>query len=120
MTACRCAARASSPSGPTTARRTYVLANRVHQTYPAVRLDDPDAMLYVRDYEDGEDTLIPRRPGVSRARQATAASAQQRARLHEGRLRARQGLQPGTTARPARSVVGAGLLALREAASFLR
>src|SRR6185295_4542858 len=39
---------------------TRLLADRVHRPLPAAPGDQLDARLLVRDWEDGEDTLIPR------------------------------------------------------------
>jgi hypothetical protein len=105
---------------PNDRETTYVLANRVHQTYPAVRIDDPDAVLYVRDYEDGEDSIVPR-AAWSFARE-TGNGGVTGSNEH---VFMKGGFEPGKvynltyTAEGAR-VVGAGLLALREAACFLR
>ena len=45
---------------PSAAVTTCLLADRVHQPLPASPGPQPDAVLYVRDYEDGEDTIIDR------------------------------------------------------------
>ena len=89
---------------------TRLLANREHRPYPVADLDDPDAMLLVRDWEDGPDTVIPRTQW--RFPDAEHISL-------EG------GFQPGkiyyaiyTAANPV--VVGCGMLAIREAAAWLR
>ncbi len=44
---------------PDVLRRTWLLANRVHQPYPVAELEDPSARLFVRDWEDGPDTEVP-------------------------------------------------------------
>jgi hypothetical protein len=105
---------------PNDRETTYVLANRVHASYPAVRVDDPDAVLYVRDYEDGEDTVVPRE-AWSFARETSSGNVT----TSNEHVYMKGGFEPGKvynltyTAEGAR-VVGAGLLALREAACFLR
>ncbi|MPZ48360.1 MAG: hypothetical protein GEU75_03450 [Dehalococcoidia bacterium] len=105
------------PSYPGT---TFLLANRVHKTYAASDLDDPDATLLVRDYEDGEDTLIAR----DRWRFASEAPDGSVTPSREHVYMA-SGFEPGKVynlvyrAAGAR-VVGAGLLAFRDIGSFLR
>jgi len=99
---------------------TRLLADRIHRPLPAAPGEQSDARMLVRDWEDGEDTLIPR----SRWRFAreTAAGAVEPSAEHvwlEG------GFEPGriyqlvyeTDRAP---VVGLGLLAARDAATFLR
>lgn len=95
---------------PNVEERTRLLANREHQPYPVADLHDPDAMLLVREWEDGPDTVIPRSQWhFPDAEHVTLES----------------GFQPGkiyyviyTAANPV--VVGCGMLAIREAASWLR
>ena len=45
---------------PNVVETTRLLANREHRPYPVSELDDADAMLMVRDWEDGPDTVISR------------------------------------------------------------
>ena len=95
---------------PTAQERTRLLANREHEPYPVADLNDPGATLLVRDWEDGPDTVIPR------------------SRWHfpdPQHLTLEPGFQPGkiyyciyTAANPV--VVGCGMLAIREAAAWLR
>ncbi len=95
---------------PNLAETTRLLANREHRPYPVVDLNDPDASLRVRDWEDGPDTLIPR------------------SQWHfpdPEHITLESGFQPGkiyyiiyTAAQPV--VVGCGLLAIRDAAAWLR
>ena len=95
---------------PNLAEPTRLLANREHQPYPVANPEDPNAMLMVRDWEDGPDTVIPRSQWrFSDAEHVTLDS----------------GFQPGkiyyviyTAANPV--VVGCGMLAVREAATWLR
>jgi hypothetical protein len=99
---------------------TRLLADRVHRTLPAAPGKQLDARLLVRDWEDGEDTLIPR----SRwrfAREAPGGAVEPSAEhvWLEG------GFEPGriyqlvyTTDRA--PVAGLGLLAARDVAAFLR
>ena len=99
---------------------TRLLADRIHRPLPAAPGEQLDARLLVRDWEDGEDTLIPR----SRWRFAreTASGAVEPSAEHvwlEG------GFEPGriyqlvykTDRAP---VAGLGLLAARDVAAFLR
>src|SRR6516164_4803764 len=99
---------------------TRLLADRIHRPLPAAPGEQSDARMLVRDWEDGEDTLIPR----SRWRFAreTAAGSVEPSAEHvwlEG------GFEPGriyqlvyeTDRAP---VAGLGLLAARDVAAFLR
>jgi len=99
---------------------TRLLADRIHRPLPAAPGEQYDARLLMRDWEDGEDTLIPR----SRWRFAreTSAGAVEPSSQHvwlEG------GFEPGriyqlvyqTNLAP---VAGLGLLAARDVAAFLR
>jgi hypothetical protein len=103
---------------PNVPERTRLLANRVHRPYRVADIDDPSARLLVRDHPDGENTEIPR-------------SSWRFAREEDGRILPSDehiyldsGFEPGriysviyTTERA--PVVGTGLLAFREIASFL-
>ena len=104
------------PNAPETTR---LLANREHRPYPAADLADPAALLTVRDWEDGPDTIIPR--AQWQFAQETADGVIPSAE----HIYLAGGFQPGriynciyTAARPV--VVGCGMLAIREAASWLR
>ncbi len=104
---------------PNDPERTRLLANRTHRPYSAADVDDPDAVLLVRDYEDGEDTEIPRSQWrFARGTDGGAEPSREHVYLEAG-------FEPGRiysvvyTAEGA-VVVGAGLLALRDAAAFLR
>ena len=99
---------------------TRLLADRVHRPLPAAPGEQRDARLLVRDWEDGEDTVIAR----SRWRFAreTASGAVEPSAEHvwlEG------GFEPGriyqVVYRTDRApVAGLGLLAARDVAAFLR
>ena len=104
---------------PNFAERTRLLANRIHRPYRTADVDDPDARLLVRDHPYGDNTEIPR-------------SSWRFAREEDGRVvpsnehvYLESGFEPGriysviytTEGAP---VVGTGLLAFREIASFLR
>ena len=95
---------------PNAVESTRQLSNRDHQPYPVADIDDPDAMLLVRDWEDGPDTVIP--------------SSQWRFPDAE-HISLDSGFQPGTiyyviynASRPV--VVGCGMLAIRDAAAWFR
>ena len=95
---------------PNLRESTRLLANREHQPYPVADLNDPGAMLMVRDWEDGPDTVIPR------------------SQWHfpdPEHITLQSGFEPGkiyyaiyTAANPV--VVGCGMLAIRETATWLR
>lgn len=104
------------PNAPETTR---LLANRAHRPYPVANLDDPDALLTVRDWEDGPDRVIPRSEWRF-ARDSADGVIPSAEHIYLA-----SGFQPGriynciyTAARPV--VVGCGMLAIREAASWLR
>lgn len=104
---------------PNVLERTRLLANRVHRPYPVADLDDPTAMLLVRDWEDGPDTVIPR--GQWRfARESGGRVVPSREHVY-----LEPGFQPGKiyyiiyTSEGA-PVVGTGLLAVRDVAVWLR
>lgn len=104
---------------PNTLEYTRLLANRIHKPYPAVDLDEPEALLLVRNFEDGEDTLIPR-SSWQFARKTEEGIVPNREHIY-----LENGFEPGkiyhvvytTEGAP---VVGTGLLAVRDVASFLR
>ena len=95
---------------PNVVETTRLLANRDHRPYPVADPDDPDAMLTVRDWEDGPDTVIPRSQWhFPDAEHVTLES----------------GFRPGkiyyviyTASKPV--VVGCGMLAVRDAAMWFR
>jgi hypothetical protein len=99
---------------------TRLLADRIHRPLPAAAGEQLEARLLVRDWEDGEDRLVPR----SRWRfgRETPAGAVAPSREH---IWLDGGFDPGriyqlvyeTDQAP---VAGLGLLAAREVAAFLR
>ena len=104
---------------PNEVRRTWLLADRVHHPYPVADMDNPEAALFVRDWEDGPDTEIP--PSEWRFARETEDGVVPSAE----HVYLASGFQPGRiyhvvyTAEGA-PVVGTGLLAVREAATWLR
>jgi hypothetical protein len=104
---------------PVQHEHTRLLANRLHKPYPAADLEQSDAVLLVRAWEDGPVTEIPREQWrFARERDGSVAPSAEHVYLEEG-------FEPGriyhliyeTEGAP---VVGAGLLAVRDVASFLR
>lgn len=95
-----------------------LLANRLHQPYPAADVDDPEAVLTVRAWPDGPRTTIPR----EQWRFATTKPAPGPSDSH---VWLAGGFEPGklyevvyrTRICP---VVGTGLLAVRDCVAFLR
>lgn len=104
---------------PNVMEKTRLLANRTHKPHPAADLDDPEAILTVRDWEDGPDTVISRHEWHF-ARETTGGTEPSREHIHFS-----AGFQPGKiysivyTAKGA-PVAGTGLLAVRDVASWLR
>lgn len=104
---------------PDRRERTRLLANRVHRPYPALDLEEAGARLFVRDFEDGEALELPRSAWrfARETPEGDVPSAEH--------ITLDPGFEPGriyhvvfTTDRA--PVVGLGMLALREIASFLR
>lgn len=101
------------------AHRTHLLADRVHKPYPAADVDQADALLTVRDVDDDEPREVPRsswRFGREDGDHVVPDAEH---------IYLRTGFEPGriyqvyyeTAYAP---VVGCGLLAVRDAASYLR
>jgi hypothetical protein len=102
-----------------TRHNTHLLADRVHKPYSAADLEQPDAVLLVRDYHDDEPREIPRMSWRFAREDGDAVIPSSE------HIWLERGFEPGriytlyyTTAYA--PVVGAGLLAVRDAASFLR
>jgi hypothetical protein len=104
---------------PNVVHRTHLLADRVHQPYSAADVEQSDAVLRVRDYDAGEPRVVPR--------QAWRFAREEGERIvpDAEHVYLADGFEPGriyellyATARA--PVVGCGLLAVRDAASFLR
>jgi hypothetical protein len=104
---------------PNSRTRHKLLADRMHQPYNAAALDQPDAVLRVRDWPDGPPTVIPRdRWHFARDEDGTPVP-------DDGHIWMAEGFTPGKVYeviyRTRRCpVVGAGMLAVRDCASFLR
>ena len=104
------------PNAPSTVQ---FLADRMHRPYPTQHLDDPDAVLTEQDHEDAPERVIPREQW-SFARLEHGSVVPDAAHVYLA-----TGFQPGkvyqviytTTGAP---VVGCGLLATRDMASFLK
>lgn len=114
---------------PHVVERTRLLANRVHIPYPAADLEQVDARLLVRDWEDGPDTELPRSAwrfarevDENRSDGDSSDGGIEESREH---IYLESGFVPGKIYQlvyevEGAPVVGCGLLALREIASFLR
>lgn len=98
---------------------TWLLADRVHRPLKVKDLNDPDAILYVKDFEDGENEVIPReRWRFARETDSGVEPSNEHIYLETG-------FEPGkyyqvvysTSEAP---VAGAALLAFRDVATFLR
>lgn len=103
---------------PNVSETTRLLANRIHRPYAAAE-DQEDAALLVRDYEDGVDTVI------ERSQWRFAREVDGRIESSDQHIYLESGFVPGKIynavyATEGAPVVGAGLLALRDAAAFLR
>ncbi len=101
-------------------RTTYQLSDRgIHTPLPVVSVDDPTARLLVRDYEDDEDTM------VARDRWSFARETESGVEPSVEHIYMEGGFEPGkiyyivyeTDSAP---IGGAGLIALRDVAPFLR
>ena len=104
---------------PNAPQRTWLLANRRHQPYPVVDPNASDAKLLVREWEDGPDTNVPRTDWRF-ARETDGGVVPSREHIY-----CESGLQPGRIYHilyTAEGVVvaGAGLLAVRDVAVWLR
>ena len=99
---------------------TWLLADRVHKPLPASPGPQANAVLYVRDYEDGEDEIIQRsrwrfgREGESGTIDASTEHIHLDGGFEPGRI---YQLVYETDRAP---VAGLGLIALRDVAAFLR
>jgi hypothetical protein len=104
---------------PNEPRRSKLLADRVHKPLPAADLDEAGARLTRREFELGEPTVIPR-DRWQFAREVDDGPVPDPEHIYMA-----DGFEPGvfyevtytTTSAP---VVGSGLLAARDVASFLR
>jgi hypothetical protein len=104
---------------PSVGAKTWLLANRLHRPNPVADLDDPDAILTVRDYEDGEDTIIPR-DRWRFARESGNEVVPSREHIYY-----EDGFEPGKLYHViyrahGAPVVGTGLLAVRDIGAFLK
>ncbi len=104
---------------PNELRRDHLLADRVHQPYPAADVADPEAVMTVRDWQDGPRETIPRE------RWSFARDEGGRPVADDTRVWTADGFTPGrvyevvyrTRICP---VVGCGMLAVRDVAPLLR
>jgi hypothetical protein len=104
---------------PTFSHSTHLLADRVHKPYPAADVDGPDATLVVKEYDSDTGRTVPRSDWQF-AREENGIIIPDDSHIYYA-----GGFQPGliyevyyqTAHSP---VVGTGLLAIRDAGSFLR
>lgn len=104
---------------PNQRQSTWLLADRVHRPLRAADFDEPDAALYVKEFEDGQETL------VSRSQWRFAKETAGGIVPSDEHIYLDGGFEPGKYYQVVyRSkdapVVGCGLLALRDATSFLK
>ena len=95
------------------------LAHAGHRPYPAMDVDEPDALLLERDYEDAEPRTVPR-DRWSFARVESGAVVPDACHVHFP-----EGFKPGKTYQFVYTTVGApvvglGLVAVRDFVSFLK
>lgn len=104
---------------PNIRESTWLLADRIHRPLRSSDPNDPVAVLYIRDYEDGEETVIPR-SNWKFARETPGGIVPSDEHIYlEG------GFEPGKYYQLVYSskdapVAGTGLLALRDTTSFLK
>ena len=104
---------------PNHLHKTHLLADRVHRPLRVADPDDPGAALYVKDYEDGPESLVPREQWrFAMETPEDVVPSDQHVYLEPG-------FEPGRYYQVVYStreapVAGAGLLALRDSTSFLR
>jgi hypothetical protein len=104
---------------PNVAHHTHLLADRVHQPYPAFDLDEPSATLTVKTHDTDPGRVIPR------AAWQFASDLDGALKPDPNHVYLLAGFEPGLiyelvyTAAIA-PVVGCGLLAVRDAAAFLK
>ena len=79
---------------PNSLQRTWLLADRVHHPYPVADMENPEAALFVRDWEDGPDTEIPAIGVEIRERDGRRRRPQPGARLPRVGFPARPDLPP--------------------------
>ena len=104
------------PNAPATVQ---ALAHAGHRPYPALDVDEPDALLLERDYEDAEPRTVPR-DRWSFARLESGEAVPDPSHVHFP-----EGFKPGKTYQfiyttVGAPVVGLGLLATRDLVSFLK
>ncbi len=104
---------------PNQRRTTWLLADRIHIPLRAADLHEAGAVLYVRDSEDGETSIVPR--GAWRFAKETDSGVEP----SDEHIYLEGGFEPGKYYQVVYTtkdcpIAGAGLLAFRDAAAFLR
>jgi len=97
----------------------FLLSDRAHQAYPAADLDEPDAVLTVRDMPDDEPEVIPRARWKFARVVAGRVTPDPRHVWLEGGFRKGRLYHVAYTATDAQ-VIGLGLVALRDCAAWLK
>ncbi|MBT4125579.1 MAG: hypothetical protein HOJ22_01290 [Chloroflexi bacterium] len=104
---------------PNIEAKTWLLADRIHRPMKAADIDQQDAELHVRDYEDGEGTIIPRSEwSFAQETNGDVVPSDEHVYLNSGFLPGKY-YQIIYTSKDA-PIAGAGLIALRDATSFLK
>ncbi len=104
---------------PHAVTHTHTLADRLHKPHPAADINEPDATLVVREYQDGPAEVIPRGQWSFARLDGEEVVADSRS------VYLASGFQPGmvyevTYTTSGADVVGMGMLAPRDLVSFLR
>ena len=97
----------------------FLLSDRAHQAYPAAELDEPEAVLTVRDMPDAEPEVIARTKWKFASVIDGRVTADPRHVWLEGGFRKGRLYHLAYTASGAQ-VVGLGIVALRDCAAWLR
>jgi len=105
------------PNEPCT---TWLLADRIHKPLPAAQGSQARATLYVRDYEDGEDSEVPRDQWRFAREIESGEVVPSLEHLHLATEFIPGKIYQIVYQTDRAPVVGTGLLALREVAPFLR
>jgi hypothetical protein len=104
---------------PNERERDHLLADRVHQPYPAADPEEPSAVMTVRDWQDGQRAVVPRERWRF-AREAPGGPVADDTRVWlEGGFEAGRVYEVTYRTRSC-PVVGAGMLAVRDVAPFLK
>ena len=104
---------------PNSRQSTWLLADRIHKPLRTANLSDSNAVLYIKDFEDDDEKIVPRGDwSFARETENGVVPSDQHIYL-------KGGFQPGKYYQVVYStkdspVVGSGLLALRDTTAFLK